>query len=252
MLFATANRQETGSGATVLIPRFYEHEGSGALIGEDFLGQLENFRISRTARNTFLTEAYVNSGWIISPVFDSGAGGTPLTSFFYDVIIPQQSSMEFQLRTSDNNFTALSMDYPWHTYQNGQQVLLRGRYWQWRARLTMSPDGTASPRLSAVQLDLKADLAPEPPTGLTATPGNRFVHLTWHFNTENDADGYKVYYSTVDTEPQLYTDAGNKNRITVAPLNNGTTYYFWVTAYDSENPPHESTFSLPVSAAPNP
>ena len=81
---------------------------------------------------------------------------------------------------------------------------------------------------------------------LTASPAGTAT-LTWKANTESDVAGYKVYRGTgsgaygvpFSTLPKTTTS------FTATGLQNGTTYFFVITAYD--NAGNESTFSNEVS-----
>jgi hypothetical protein len=83
------------------------------------------------------------------------------------------------------------------------------------------------------------------------------VTLAWDANTEPDLAGYKLYYKT-DAAGPPYTGTGategdspidvfDVTQFTVHGLANGVTYYFVVTAYDSEN--NESGYSNEVSTS---
>jgi len=68
--------------------------------------------------------------------------------------------------------------------------------------------------------------------------------LTWDAVT--GAAGYRIYFGTTSgTYPQTLT-VGNVTTTNVTGLSSGTTYYFVATAYDSSNPPNESSFSNAV------
>lgn len=81
------------------------------------------------------------------------------------------------------------------------------------------------------------------------------VTLAWDPNTEADLEGYGVYFSrgTLGPPYDLYgyvalADLENPGapRFTVSGLEQGSRYYFAVTAYDTEG--FESYFSLPACA----
>ena len=67
------------------------------------------------------------------------------------------------------------------------------------------------------------------------------VTLEWDPNTESDLAGYRVYYGTASRSYSNSTDVGNKTIHRISDLNDGTTYYFAVTAYDSSD--NESSYS---------
>ncbi len=87
---------------------------------------------------------------------------------------------------------------------------------------------------------------PAAPTGVTATPGNAQVTVSW--NSVSGATSYNIYWSTA-----AGVTTGNGTKITGATspyvqtgLANGTTYYYVVTALNA----NESTASAQVSAQP--
>ena len=71
------------------------------------------------------------------------------------------------------------------------------------------------------------------------------VTLTWDPSTDPDLGGYKVYYGTVSRDYNVSVDAGNWTSCTIASLEDGETYYFAVTAYNTEL--SESGYSNEVS-----
>jgi hypothetical protein len=94
------------------------------------------------------------------------------------------------------------------------------------------------------------DDPPVAPTGLAATAGNNMVSLNWNDNSESDLDGYNIYRST--------TQGSGYGKLNVALLstsdyvdstvNNGTPYYYVVTAVDANG--HESGNSSEAGAIP--
>ncbi len=97
--------------------------------------------------------------------------------------------------------------------------------------------------------------APAPPRGLVSVTGDTEVFLYWLSNTENDLAGYAIYWSTsptgslqhlIDVTPtdpveESYVDNG---------LQNGTTYFYAVTAFDHNG--NESEPSFEVNDTPRP
>jgi len=110
--------------------------------------------------------------------------------------------------------------------------------------------GTASSS-QANATTLSGVTAPSIPTGLTATPGNASVLLSWTASTGTAPITYSIYRGTssggesgtpiaANLSATNYTDTG---------LTNGTTYYYQVTATNSVATSGDST---QVSATPEP
>ncbi len=76
--------------------------------------------------------------------------------------------------------------------------------------------------------------------------------LSWDAPTTNvdgspltDLAGYKIYYGTSSSNYSKVVDAGNVLTYVITDLNEGQTYYFAVTAYDTSD--NESDYSNEVS-----
>lgn len=92
------------------------------------------------------------------------------------------------------------------------------------------------------------------PSGLTATAGDASVYLDWNDNTEPNLAGYNVYISTIEDVPPASPDNSEPVAIseyTATDLENGTAFYFWVSAVSDDSPPQESPFSLGAEATPD-
>jgi Fibronectin type III domain len=94
---------------------------------------------------------------------------------------------------------------------------------------------------------------PGPPAGLSATPGDASVSLSWSapsFDGGSQLTGYKLYrgtspnpanvVATLPATPTSYVDSGRQN---------GTTYYYKVSALNANG---EGSLSNQASATPNP
>lgn len=93
------------------------------------------------------------------------------------------------------------------------------------------------------------DPAPAAPTGLAATPGEGTVALDWADNAEGDFNYYTVYRSTKPGSGYAPIRLGlTSSAYTDPSADNGTTYYYVVTATDAAL--GESKFSTAASATP--
>ncbi len=79
--------------------------------------------------------------------------------------------------------------------------------------------------------------APSAPQQLTATPGDRSVHLAWSppkFDGGGPLTDYHIYYrSTGEWTPVNPSDRSTTTNVTVTGLTNGTAYTFWVIALNN-------------------
>jgi hypothetical protein len=59
--------------------------------------------------------------------------------------------------------------------------------------------------------------------------------LKWDAPSQGTATGYKVHYGKSSSAPATSVDIGNNTQYDLdnAPLVGNTTYYFWVSAYNS-------------------
>jgi hypothetical protein len=90
---------------------------------------------------------------------------------------------------------------------------------------------------------------PAAPTGLTATPYSGSVILNWADNSEDDLAGYSIFRSTTSGSygAAMATDLSSSD-YTDTNVVNGTTYYYVVTATDTNS--NDSAQSSEVSATP--
>ena len=70
------------------------------------------------------------------------------------------------------------------------------------------------------------------------------VTLAWDSNDEPGLAGYIVYYGTQSRYYDYDVDVGHHNSVTISGLAEDVTYYFAVTAYDSEG--NDSGFSQEI------
>ena len=87
---------------------------------------------------------------------------------------------------------------------------------------------------------------PGTPTGLTAAPGNAQVELNW--TKSSGATSYHVKRAGVSGGPYTQVAAPTANSYSDTSLNNGTSYYYVISALNSAG---ESSNSVQVTASPS-
>jgi hypothetical protein len=84
---------------------------------------------------------------------------------------------------------------------------------------------------------------------MAALPANPYVaNVNWDRNPAPAVSGYRIYYGTTSGNYSASNLLGNVTGITVAGLAAGVTYFFAVTAYDTNG--LEGAFSTEVSFVP--
>jgi len=105
--------------------------------------------------------------------------------------------------------------------------------------------GTGNVTINAAALVVNAGSAPAAPTGLTATPSNAQVALSW--TASSGATAYDVKRSTTSGSGYVTVSSPTTTSFTNTGLTNGTTYFFVV---DAKNASGTSANSAQVSATP--
>ncbi len=284
-----------------------------AIIGRGFCGLIDELKISlqplavSAERYQIKTTAFAPrklngrepknaGGTVTSPVYSFNDFGTRVVSFDWDEKLPDGTFIWMEFRTSDSLFAEKDNQPRWYRISNSQKEIfktvgedkkpLRGRYYQWRANLAVSPDGKSAPELSNIRLKYQPDLPPGAPMFFeVVSAGDENVLLRWKKNTDYDIGGYRLYYSTsTDRYEGIITFANGKkidntyqkgdyiylsldNRVieenlradsrgllAYPLLRNTVLYYFAVSAYDTYRPGtpynHESKLSDRKSARP--
>ena len=99
-----------------------------------------------------------------------------------------------------------------------------------------------------------SDEPPVAPTSLDGTSGDQEIALTWNDNEEDDLSGYNVYRSTSsfsnasEMDPINGSELVPNSNFASTGLENGTTYYFRITAVDEGE--NESAVSTQIELTP--
>lgn len=88
---------------------------------------------------------------------------------------------------------------------------------------------------------------PAAPFGLVAVPGDQSVLLSWSRSLPSDFAHHKVWMRTAETGWSVVATT-QEAQVTIAPLENGTTYWFAVTSVDTSG--NASAMSSEVSTTP--
>lgn len=89
---------------------------------------------------------------------------------------------------------------------------------------------------------------PTKPQNVKATAWGDTVQVEWKANTDSDLDGYKIYRGKSKDNLSLLSDVGMDTSYLDVDVTNDTTYYYAVTAYDTDG--NESDYSDIVEATP--
>ncbi len=95
---------------------------------------------------------------------------------------------------------------------------------------------------------------PGAPTGLTATPGNGVVTLSWSPPSSDGGSPVQRYFIQGGTSPSAadITDLVVSRTATIGGLTNGTTYYFRVDAQNSDGDGAPATVQVTPQVTPQP
>ncbi|MBN2323736.1 MAG: hypothetical protein JXQ30_08375 [Spirochaetes bacterium] len=257
---------DTGSEeGSLLQGRFSPYLKAGMFIGGEYLGYIDEFRISRGFPEFFLGR-YRGRGEATSKVITLPSRGTKLVNVSWKGEENDGTAIRVFCRFSDSYFLPLEDDEEsgvkgpsWTRVKNGEvfsQDGPKGRYMQWKVAL-YGTEAKYTPRLYALDVALQLDPPPQPPTLLETDEGDKRVHLFWVRNNESDIKGYKVYYGTGSgyyfgkgaAAGDSPVWAGDVTSFDLSGLENEQVYFVSITAVDEEG--QESGFSREFVARPS-
>jgi len=251
------------------------------LLGENFMGLIDEFKIHSICAGRSSTGKYISSGGRTetraidlgqnsSGVMRIDASGGRI-SITENVTLNEfrengrfrfsdDAEMSFSVRSSDNPY--LLNNSQWINFTPGVSFSgVNGRYVQIAVDFYPSADGETSPYLEQLRIVYSPEEPPLPPKNFTAVAVDGGVLLRWKQSPSANAAGYLIYYSPVRGE--LFgndavlgpspVNAGNRTSLLIEGLKNGTLYYFRIASYDrvtGEGNYNEGEFSNEVTARP--
>lgn len=226
-----------------------------------FSGLIDDFSISARAEEMpmYFTTYCSGGGRLVTQPLDTGTYASVMKSLEAEVSIPEQTGVQFFVRSGDN-FYEWSDSYPqWVPVKICQDISgVSGRYFQVAAN--MYPDGQAknSPVITELRLVYKQAPLPLAPYLIQAKGGDSFIDVSWSQSVESSIGGYYVYYGERPGEYLGRTalegyspiDAGKVHSIRLTGLDNGKIYYFAVSAYSAYDERIKGSLSKEVYARP--
>jgi len=255
IIYATGTGRESSEVFTPIAGN-----GGTFLLGERFMGLIDEFKIHSVCAGRSSVQRYVTSGGrtVTAAVdlgesssgvvrVDASGGRTSIrrTSINNEFRVngrfrfSDDTEMNFFIRASENPY--LLSDSPWVSFTPGTGISgVQGRYVQIAVDFYPSADGESSPYLDELHIVYQPGEPPLPPRNLTATAVDGGVMLRWRHSPNASAEGYLVYYSS--TRGDLFgedsalgpspLDVGKTNSFFIGGLTNGTLYYFRIASYD--------------------
>ena len=249
-----------------LIPFFKEGEESPLVIGKNYSGYIDEFKVVKENKNTFNINSFTNTpGYIISKVFDLGSKNSTIKKMKLNSIIHKGSGIKFEYRINPVLFGTEARDdvVKWNEFNYKYPEIINnniGRYFQFRITLYPSYKGEFSPEINNIYVEYEKILPPGKPKNLIVKSESSKSILSWNGIPGKNISGYKIYYGT---EPGNYLSTGTPIYVPIKTLKNKVRptfiienlqpykiYYFSVTAYDKYN--QESDFSKEVMIRINP
>ncbi len=258
---AVTHISESGrEDGSVFFPRTAVYPSGMIHIAPSFTGAIDEFRLLRRFEpDPDIPQFHPAGGVYESGVIDLGSPGAMLTGVSAITSTPAMTDVFVYYRMANTRSGATKVDGDWIPVGHDGSFSARvGRFVQLRAELLPDLRTAESPVLSEIHLTYIPDPPPQPPVGLEAVPHDGWVELSWAPALPEDIQGYLVYYgiqpgryfgSDGDLGPSPI-NVGQVTAITLSGLDNGTLYYFAVSAYDAAGMHSATVLSAEVAARP--
>lgn len=246
--YITATGNDDGIASLVVLGKASELE-----ICPDFVGKLDDFRILKRPYSPpdfqsaemagplqYMSYAPQGGYFETKPIMLSN--GSMINSIDTIMNVPEQTSIEYFVRSGDNYYNWTS-EYPeWKSFESGKSLFgITGMYFQILAVLYPDGNGHTTPSITQITINYSELDPPLPPHSVRATAGNGCVTLNWSYSVDDTAGGYYIYYGNrpgeylgrFAVEGDSPIQVGNVTTLTITGLENGRIYYFAVAACSS-------------------
>lgn len=236
-----------------------------------FTGYLDQVRIQRSfveKENQLVAETaqslnpklYSTKGGRFETIPLLTKSGTIFNSIQVEKNEPEQTAIQYYVRSGDNYFN-WTQDYPeWKPVSPGEEISgVSGLYFQVAVELFPDGEGKKTPSVTELTLNWTTIPDPMPPFRVTAEKGNGQVKLSWNYSVDDSAGGYYIYYGTrpgeylgrFAAEGPSPINVGNSTTFTLTGLENGTIYYFAIAAWSKNDSRISGPLSKEVFARPS-
>jgi hypothetical protein len=175
---------------------------------------------------------------------------TTIGGFYLNILPGGSSNYSFQLKDVNRNVLYSSSTF---SGSNGQPYVGVTNNWvnitsTSNVKYVTLTDSTQWPiNEFALQSSIPDTIPPPIPGGLTGTPGNTVVSLSWNAVTASDLSGYNVWQDGVKISTLL-----TGTTYTVTGLTNGVNYSFQVSSVDTSGNESNRSTSLSLQPVPPP
>jgi len=217
---------------------FYSGKRSRIVMGENFTGALDEFRIKSEWINNFnlsrfdRLEGYFNTGMI-----DLKHSKSEVFSVECLDNVPEGTDINYHYILSDSPENPDINSPMWKILPMGKVRISGGRFLFIKGTLFSDGEKQISPSVNRINIKYDERRSPPPPSMVKAELSDRKLKLRWSDVPDTDIDGYLVY---IGEKPGKYfgtgkinspIDAGLSNSMVIDNLENGRIYYIAVLSY---------------------
>ncbi len=262
ILYVTENGHENSSICHPVLGATADVE-----ICPEYVGKIDNVCLSRSALDKNKNDIFATGNEKFK--IDGGKITTEPILVSYSAVmekvdalmsVPSQTEVRLYARSGDNCY-GWSDSYPqWKEIVPGEKISgVSGLYFQLAAELLPDGGGSKTPSITELNITYSEHEEPLPPFVVQAIPGDGCVTVTWNYSVDDSAGGYYVYYGNrsgeylgrIALEGASPVKAGNTTSMTLTGLQNGTIYYFAVSAYSKIDGKINGNLSKEVYARPS-
>ena len=251
IVYVTSTGQQYGS---IYYPKFDSNNQNSVYLGGGFLGEIDEFSITKVAKNKFNIEQYRNQSEVVTKVIDLESQYSFISNINVERELKNGNDVFIYYRASQMYFLENDIQVEWKTFDPNSNININSRYIQIKLIFASSGNNETTPMVGRMSIDYEILPPPTMPTDLKAYASDKSVKLVWRGVSQfSSVTGYKIYYGT---KPGIYDTENSPivvsktNEYIINNLKNDTLYYFTISAFDNLGENHQSEFAKEVYARP--